>query len=201
MKKNDGRDELGDVFLTLDEDGRTSPGKRSTSLKDLPLRDGQILYISYIYARYEQSGKWIPSCLSDPTEMPRICGQCGKDEKTDRYINIQIGFTVSKICLGCLDDHANTLKKTDINQQLNEGKKTLICSICGNRGAVINEEPINMSLISKCLKCPTEPKNRICSFCDLPIESRLLCGKCKKKAYCSTICQRKDWSEHKLTCT
>jgi len=41
-----------------------------------------------------------------------------------------------------------------------------------------------------------------CSYCYTPVEKLLRCGKCKKRVYCSTDCQRLDWKKgsHKHFC-
>lgn len=41
----------------------------------------------------------------------------------------------------------------------------------------------------------------ICCVCKLGFEKVLCCSKCKNAFYCGVICQKKDWHEHKKTCT
>jgi hypothetical protein len=42
----------------------------------------------------------------------------------------------------------------------------------------------------------------VCSYCKTPAKSKLLlCGRCKKVAYCGQSCQKADWKLHKLICT
>ena len=31
-------------------------------------------------------------------------------------------------------------------------------------------------------------------------EGKYCCGKCKEKRYCSTVCQKEDWKQHKMYC-
>lgn len=45
-------------------------------------------------------------------------------------------------------------------------------------------------------------KMKFCSYCYLPSETLLRCGKCQKRLFCSRECQRKDWTNaaHRLSC-
>ncbi len=48
------------------------------------------------------------------------------------------------------------------------------------------------------------PITRHCAYCLEESRSMKTCGGCKKRAYCSVVCQRKDWGEsgqcHKMWC-
>ncbi|ORY77607.1 hypothetical protein BCR35DRAFT_305362 [Leucosporidium creatinivorum] len=44
-----------------------------------------------------------------------------------------------------------------------------------------------------CLTCKTQPAWSLAS-------SLLRCSKCRSAGYCSTVCQKEDWEQHKLLC-
>jgi hypothetical protein len=43
-------------------------------------------------------------------------------------------------------------------------------------------------------------ENYICNHC-LTIGALYKCGRCKKVQYCSQVCQKQAWKNHKFTCT
>jgi hypothetical protein len=48
----------------------------------------------------------------------------------------------------------------------------------------------------------SETRMESCSFCYLPLEpaSVFTCGDCMKRPYCSLICQKGDWTHHRIWC-
>ena len=41
---------------------------------------------------------------------------------------------------------------------------------------------------------------RSCSYCYTPMEKVLNCGSCSARVYCSKVCQKSDWKQHKIWC-
>lgn len=218
MKKRIGRahKDLQDVFVTLDQEGKVSLGKRTTKLADSRLNDGQILYLTYIFTKYQKSGRWQPAVITDAVTSEKICGQCGKTDKdfkeTDkafgvfkegpmRFGNAYIGFKAQKICIDCFLVSLKLDVDESVKEQLARHPKTYICTHCGNRGAGLYCDNDLQGLMTRCPeKCPETPISRVCAVCDIPVEQRLKCGKCKKVCYCSKECQAQDWPEHKQVC-
>lgn len=49
----------------------------------------------------------------------------------------------------------------------------------------------------------TKKENSIskqCAYCKSNVSAKSRCSRCKKVNYCSQVCQREDWKNHKLTC-
>ncbi|XP_052104183.1 uncharacterized protein LOC127737489 [Mytilus californianus] len=52
--------------------------------------------------------------------------------------------------------------------------------------------------IKTIIKSETKNDQTVCSVCEESTDKK--CSKCKKVFYCSKVCQRNDWRNHKLTC-
>ena len=215
MKKRIGRayKDLQDVFVTLDQEGKVSLGKRTTKLSDSQLNDGQILYLTYIFTKFKHGGRWKPAMMTDAVDTDKVCSQCGQTEEDFNdttkqfsafpvhFINAYIGFKAQKICIDCLAVSLKLDGDEPVQEQLARNPKTYICTHCGNRGAGLYGDDNLLALMSRCVdKCAETPISRICAVCDIPVEQRLKCGKCRKICYCSKECQSKDWPEHKQVC-
>lgn len=52
------------------------------------------------------------------------------------------------------------------------------------------------------MECRNRSSELFCSFCYRSVAKLLYCGKCRKRGYCSTACQRVDWksASHKFWC-
>ena len=46
----------------------------------------------------------------------------------------------------------------------------------------------------------TEADQRVCDKCGQSSGAMQKCGKCRKVYYCSAVCQKQAWTEHKLVC-
>ena len=46
-----------------------------------------------------------------------------------------------------------------------------------------------------------EPKSRVCERCKGKEHKMMVCGRCRKAHYCSRECQKKDWKQHKQSCS
>lgn len=66
------------MALTNDKNGLASLGKRSDKLGDLPLVDGQIVYLTYLFTKYGSGARWQPAAIDDAVRTPKVCGLCGK---------------------------------------------------------------------------------------------------------------------------
>lgn len=52
-----------------------------------------------------------------------------------------------------------------------------------------------------CPLCRAQYIERICAYCRQTGYDFKRCSQCKRTFYCSTSCQRSDWSNHKILCT
>ena len=46
----------------------------------------------------------------------------------------------------------------------------------------------------------TEADRRVCDKCGQSSGAMQKCGQCRKVYYCSAVCQKQAWTEHKLVC-
>eukprot|EP00485_Elphidium_margaritaceum_P008137 CAMPEP_0202693664 /NCGR_PEP_ID=MMETSP1385-20130828/7710_1 /ASSEMBLY_ACC=CAM_ASM_000861 /TAXON_ID=933848 /ORGANISM="Elphidium margaritaceum" /LENGTH=343 /DNA_ID=CAMNT_0049349373 /DNA_START=14 /DNA_END=1045 /DNA_ORIENTATION=+ len=56
-----------------------------------------------------------------------------------------------------------------------------------------------VKLVEK-MKLSSSDESRICGYCGKTKEKMLRCSKCKAVYYCSAMCQRPHWKQHKKTC-
>ena len=193
---------ISNVFLALDSEAKLSPGKRSALVGNI-FTDGQILYCSYIYIQRGEYGKWQKGFTFDPTLLPMICSFCNKPktETEPEFRYAVIGFSEKLFCNSCL--HSSLLLGVDepVTSQLARGVKTFTCAACGSKGAGLTYSNELKGVVSQCPnKCPLDSTTRICKYCEIPIETRLTCGRCGNVCYCSKDCQTKDWLNHKGQC-
>lgn len=201
--------ELVDIFVTVDQIGRISPGNRQSKLGTLNLVDGQILFLTYILAKHGGHTRWKPTILPDAMEAEKICYHCGKTEDEipamtelpTKFINCNIGFRAGKLCIYCFRDSLKLDGDEPLESQLKQDLITYTCNDCGARGAGLTGDNELMSLITKCPgHCLEQPKNPVCQCCSIPVDSSMKCGACKAVYYCSKECQIKNWAIHKEIC-
>lgn len=221
-------DEIVDIFVTKDEAGDATLGRRTSQLKDLGLVDGQLLFLKYLKEKYaicpccthteeelKLLYKWVPATMADPGTMPRVCGLCGKKAvdfrkprgkmPTHSHISACVFQTPMKICTDCMETSLSSMKKESIESQMlkvsRKELRTYTCVGCGSRGAGLAYDPEGECVITKCMgHCQSHPANRECGYCGKPMERLLVCSGCRKAKYCSEGCQRGDWGTHRGVC-
>lgn len=174
------------VFYTWDSEGEKAVGKLSALVKDV-LKDGDIIFQSWLRFPFQQWEK-----ISGKIFLT-YCKTCQISIKNqDIFILIEYE---SKTCY-CEKCFQEVLKRKDLQ-----------CCNCGEKDCLLipDQETGKHNIQEYTAKCRIKCVRRTiilreCSHCGLPLKKVNYCGRCKRRMYCGTDCQKKDWPTHKVTC-
>jgi hypothetical protein len=179
---------IKDIFLTLDQEGKISPGNYTRKLGDI-IKNNQPLYVKY----YMGGGLWTTFLYEDiSTKSCKYCGMI-----TNNLINISNSWTLEQLCNNCYKRVPKIIKDKDSIAIHTEGDIIYYCFLCGNKGVYIGYKSERDDFFyGKCKGKCLSPQERQCGNCGIPVEFVDLCKICKK-CYCSDKCREEAKHECK----
>ncbi len=184
-------------FFTRDKDGKNPVGKLTRKIKDV-LKDQDNIYATY---SKNLNAQWKNLTFHNPP-----CELCGT------ILTSKLG--IYSICVW-----GNCKNYCSICYPKIKNLRTHECIKCGSPASLISppENPKENPLeefgkliwsstrerrIARCKNNCSEKSIILkeCETCGLPLSKVQTCGACQIVMYCSSQCQKKDWSHHKHIC-
>lgn len=124
-----------------------------------------------------------------------VVGDDHRDELRDAFMSA--GYQKESVVKALeADSNNNMILNYNVFISINEAFSMLplyLKNSAINRGSFVD---YYIAFIKKYQNNP----NFTCQYCQRPSAKILKCSKCKARKYCSSICQKEDWSRHKLEC-